>query len=718
MMASAAVAGASTAGAPGKLVGKEFPRRRGCRGGAGRARKSTSATLTEASADISHLAPRRADTAISFSSLLTTVAQEFVPSAASHAPLQSASSSSLAEDRKSCVVLSLSSALEGPSLADPMNNLEVYSDESGDEVSQLWTSNALGNCWNSAQENQPVEYDMPHEQQFIDAPGGGGYLFNLDEYTDDSEEEEDTPTTSNVSGGVKMCKQAMVQEAPSTPTSLAQEPAAEPMPEHTSDSEIEATTIQHVEKKLDVLPAKINKKLISYHSSSESEPEGLAATLMSLKRSGFSSESEPEGEMADFIKGLVAYHSSESEPEAEDIEEELVRPASPAAPGGIAVAELLRWRTAAASAAAAKNNVDCSRLIAAEVVASKATTASSPSSASSWRRPTTATTGKSQAKKSKTSSSKHLAPTLSSESTLPLPVSEGGWASQQRLRKRGNSTADGDATSSGDVPSTAEVSRQIKAILNKLSIEKFEQLSCKLTDMHFTTTDHIQLLIEEIFERATTQHHFIDMYTNLCELLHDFFTENPVSDDPKCAFKRLLLNECQRSFERNLEPPANLASIEDGEERTLLGMRYKMRMLGNIRFVGALLARHMIASKVLVGILDDLLSDPIPEALETVAALLTVTGPVFDTSEWPYVGQLDAAFARLKEFSSSKACCQRVKCLLLDVLELRARGWQDHKAANTMKETPTTLRAVAEKAKLTSSPVARSAGGQSKVFSR
>jgi translation initiation factor 4G len=101
-------------------------------------------------------------------------------------------------------------------------------------------------------------------------------------------------------------------------------------------------------------------------------------------------------------------------------------------------------------------------------------------------------------------------------------------------------------------------------------------------------------------------------------------------------------------------------------------IRYKTRMLGNIRFVGALLARHMLAGKVLVAILEELITDPSPEALETTAALLTVTGPVFDTPEWAHIEDLEEIFAEVKVISQSKSTSQRVKCLLQDVLDLRA----------------------------------------------
>merc|ERR1719424_1507296 len=149
----------------------------------------------------------------------------------------------------------------------------------------------------------------------------------------------------------------------------------------------------------------------------------------------------------------------------------------------------------------------------------------------------------------------------------------------------------------------------------------------------------LELLIREIFEKATTQHHFIDMYADLCTLLND----NGVLNDPTVKFKKILLSCCQKAFVMHLTPPANLAEMADAD-RIVAENLYKTRMLGNIRFVGALLVRKMLASKVMLSIMEELLQDPTPEALETLAAFLTVVGPTFDMQDWAYFATLNAIF--------------------------------------------------------------------------
>jgi hypothetical protein len=266
-----------------------------------------------------------------------------------------------------------------------------------------------------------------------------------------------------------------------------------------------------------------------------------------------------------------------------------------------------------------------------------------------------------------------------------LEVSDNSWAAQQRARRKHASTVSADD----------EVVRSIKSILNKLTLERFSTLKEKLIHCGIQATSHVEVLIKEVFEKATTQHHFIDMYADLCTLLEEHFTLHPIGDSPKFSFKRLLLNECQASFERHLAPPSQLATLSS-EERVLAEAMYKRRMLGNIRFVGALLARKMLASKVLIAICEELLSDPSPEALESLAALLTTVGPVFDKPEWSYHTVLNHFFEKVQAIIKKPSCEPRAKCLLKDVLDLRAADW--HSLRPQQQERPTTLDEVAQQA--------------------
>lgn len=272
-----------------------------------------------------------------------------------------------------------------------------------------------------------------------------------------------------------------------------------------------------------------------------------------------------------------------------------------------------------------------------------------------------------------------------------LEASATSWVAQQKAQKT-------DGGEDG-TPSDMAVVRSMKSILNKLTVEKFSSLYQQLIGCGIHKTEHIEILMREVFEKATTQHHFIPMYTTLCVQLHEWFVEVGIGADDKGGgnFKRILLNECQLSFEQNLKPLDNLTNLSD-EERKEAELLHKTRMLGNIRFVGTLLEKKMLASRILVAVVHELLADPTPASLECLAVFLNVVGPAFDRSDWAHHGALRSAFDSVKMQTKRKDIPSRIKCLLQDVLDYRANGWVDIRKATKRIEGPTTLDAVHKKA--------------------
>jgi hypothetical protein len=98
-------------------------------------------------------------------------------------------------------------------------------------------------------------------------------------------------------------------------------------------------------------------------------------------------------------------------------------------------------------------------------------------------------------------------------------------------------------------------------------------------------------------------------------------------------------------------------------------------MLGNIRFVGALAVRNMLAGRILISVCHELLWAPTAETLESLAALLTVVGERFDKPSCPHHEQFLEVLNQVVAMSSSALVEPRVQYLLKDVLDLRRSGW-------------------------------------------
>jgi len=249
-----------------------------------------------------------------------------------------------------------------------------------------------------------------------------------------------------------------------------------------------------------------------------------------------------------------------------------------------------------------------------------------------------------------------------------------------------------------------KIIRAARSILNKLTIEKFESLYEQLVTIGIQSLSHIKCLMKEVFEKATVQHHFIPMYADLCVRLESDARIMPAmaSDGRPDCFKICLLNRCQEAFESLLESGSAGCDGCDNEQAKILR---KQRALGNVKFVGQLLIRGMLSSRLLLHCAQGLLCarGQCAEALESLAALLTVAAPAFDTPDWSQYVHLDAIFRELVDLTKDTSVVPRERFLLRDLLEARAAGWPARTCA-AKPSSPMRLEEVRVAADLEASP--------------
>lgn len=243
---------------------------------------------------------------------------------------------------------------------------------------------------------------------------------------------------------------------------------------------------------------------------------------------------------------------------------------------------------------------------------------------------------------------------------LALPTSSSdSWVAQQKNR---------------DPADDENVTRSARSILNKLTVEKFDSLFEQLCDCGIKQPHHISILMHEIFDKATTQYHFIPMYAELCvKLEKDARIVAVVEEDGgQHNFRRLLLNECQGVFEQLFE--SNVADAKVDEDSAF---RRKQQALGNMKLIGQLLLQGVLSSDLFVECCEELLSQrsQCAEALESLVALIMVASPKFDKASWPYFTRLESIFSEMKKLTKDKAVPPRIRFLFRDVLDARASGW-------------------------------------------
>jgi len=217
------------------------------------------------------------------------------------------------------------------------------------------------------------------------------------------------------------------------------------------------------------------------------------------------------------------------------------------------------------------------------------------------------------------------------------------------------------------------VVRQARGILNKLTEANFERLYTQLVECGIRSATQLEAVIMEIFEKATTQHGFLPMYVELCDRLNNHFKEQPIEG---ADFRKLLVAACQRTFEQNIRTQPEVDASLCYEDRYEVELKFKTRMLGNLRFVGELLVRKLLAGKILLAVSEELLSIGDGASIEAAAALLTVAGPAFDRKSWVFLPRLHAIFTMMRCISKDKAIPMRVRCILKDLIDFREAGWQ------------------------------------------
>lgn len=212
----------------------------------------------------------------------------------------------------------------------------------------------------------------------------------------------------------------------------------------------------------------------------------------------------------------------------------------------------------------------------------------------------------------------------------------------------------------------------MRALLNKLTEERFESLATQMLALPLDSAEHLQVVTAELFEKATTEDGFRSLYTELCARLDKHLSEQSGALGGK-AFRKALVNECQAVFERNLQPlDAKLFSELKGDEVFEAEMKLKNRRLGNMRFIGELLVRRLLAPKLMLPIVHELLNGD-EASIEDLVALLTVVAPSFEQKASLFQAPLKDAFATLR--GKSKGFSTRVHCQISDLLEARSRAW-------------------------------------------
>ncbi|POM82891.1 MIF4G domain protein [Cryptosporidium meleagridis] len=225
--------------------------------------------------------------------------------------------------------------------------------------------------------------------------------------------------------------------------------------------------------------------------------------------------------------------------------------------------------------------------------------------------------------------------------------------------------------------------RQYRAILNKLTIEKFDKLYEQILSVGINNEEEMIGLLKLVFDKATTQHHFIPMYVELCDKLRDH-----LKDVTTIETRRILVDLCQELFVENLSEMVLPEHIQDNEEDSFeWQLKYKNKMKGNMIFMASLVRKKVIASTVVLMCMEELLQFHLPHHLEALCVFLHHVGPFLDSERWKHYEDFNTLFLQFEEFSTNIEVPIRIRFLINDVIDSRKNNWKSKNA----KEGPMML---------------------------
>ena len=282
------------------------------------------------------------------------------------------------------------------------------------------------------------------------------------------------------------------------------------------------------------------------------------------------------------------------------------------------------------------------------------------------------------------------------------------------------------APPASDENSPELVQRKVKALLNKLTVEKFDSISDQIlawADKSVNETDGriLRQVIALIFEKATDEAAWSEMYAKLCRKLMEKVSSDVKDESVKAAdgkpvaggalFRKYLLNRCQEDYEsgwkqkeasaaaaaskaaddsakKDANDAAEAKAKEDGsssepKEAELLSDEYyaaakaKRRGLGLVRFIGELFRLSMLTERIMHECIKKLLANtenPEEEDVESLCRLLTTVGKMLDN---PKAKQhMDIYFSRMNVIKNNDKVVSRMRFMIVDVCDLRDKKWQ------------------------------------------
>ncbi|XP_032386526.1 eukaryotic translation initiation factor 4 gamma 1a isoform X3 [Etheostoma spectabile] len=234
---------------------------------------------------------------------------------------------------------------------------------------------------------------------------------------------------------------------------------------------------------------------------------------------------------------------------------------------------------------------------------------------------------------------------------------------------------------------TRELFKRLRSILNKLTPQKFQELMKQVTELTIDTEERLKGTIDLIFEKAISEPNFSVAYANMCRCLLGLKVPMPDKPGLFVNFRKLLLNRCQKEFEKDQDDDEifekkqkEIEAAKEGEECERLKVELqdfkdqaRRRSMGNIKFIGELFKLKMLTEAIMHDCVVKLLKNHDEESLECLCRLFSTIGKDLDFEKAK--PRMDQYFNQMDKIIKERKTSSRIRFMLQDVLDLRKSGW-------------------------------------------
>jgi hypothetical protein len=252
-----------------------------------------------------------------------------------------------------------------------------------------------------------------------------------------------------------------------------------------------------------------------------------------------------------------------------------------------------------------------------------------------------------------------------------------------------------------------QLKRKIRALLNKLTPENFNKIQEKIYKLEIKTTDDLMQLCSLIFEKATNEKSYATVFAKLCsDLANQLSVADEEDTKTRVYFRQPLIKFCQIRFETKFEDYMKEQEIdieknieEEKDERTkaiLLSNKQdqlrkrELQYYGNMKFIGELLRLQLLKPAIFFYCTQQLMIEN-NTALDCLCELYTTVGELVDVKSQKAQNHMAVVFKFVEEQTKNEKLESRIRFKLLDLIELRQRGWKKRDLQLQLQSGPKTL---------------------------